>query len=189
MAAETLSLILEIAVLVCEPCCDRGEVRVQKLSSGRSFWAVDCEKLSIVVRRFRQTFVNPFGRKSVRVLWGERGVLQEKPSKKSQEWVVQLVAIFVYNKHRLLINCNCVLIRVLNTLAQTNTMVTKLCGKARIHYNKCTAIMITVKGMHNWYTNITPQLKHQESIVVQSNAVIINSCTWYKSCMVGLQLE
>jgi len=68
-------------------------------------------------------------------------------------------------------------VTVLNTLAQTNTMVTKLCGRACIHYNKCTAIMITVKGMHNWYTNITPQLKHQESIVVQSNAVIINSCT------------
>lgn len=69
-------------------------------------------------------------------------------------------------------------VTLLNTLAQTNTMVTKLCGRACIHYNKCTAIMITVKGCTiAWYTNITPQLKHQESIVVQSNAVIINSCT------------
>ena len=37
MATETLSLILEIAVLSCEPCCDRGEVRVAKPSSDRSF--------------------------------------------------------------------------------------------------------------------------------------------------------
>lgn len=146
MAAETLSLILEIAVLVCEPCCDRGEVRVQKLSSGRSFWAVDCEKLSIVVRRFRQTFVNPFGRKSVRVLWGERGVLQEKPSKKSQEWVVQLVAFFVYNTHRLLINCNCVLIRVPHPLLLVYS------------YMPCTCLLTLVFPLRGRASSITPAL-------------------------------
>ena len=37
MATETLSLILEIAVLSCEPCCDRGEVRAVNLSSVRLF--------------------------------------------------------------------------------------------------------------------------------------------------------